>query len=73
MRGWSCRSAASASSRCRRGADRLAFAAPPLLRTGPVDEATLTMVVQRLRLDRADVVDAQWVDNGPGWVGRAAR
>jgi PhzF family phenazine biosynthesis protein len=48
--------------------ERLAFAAPPLLREGPVDEPTLAMVVQRLNLDRGDVIDAQWVDNGPGWV-----
>jgi PhzF family phenazine biosynthesis protein len=52
----------------QRGADRLAFAAPPLLRTGPIDEETLAMVLQRLQLDPSEVVDAQWVDNGPGWV-----
>ena len=46
----------------------LAFAAPPLLRSGPVDEETLDRVVSVLNLERADVVDAQWVDNGPGWV-----
>ena len=48
--------------------ERLAFAAPPLLREGPVDGATLDSVVGSLALDRADVVDAHWVDNGPGWV-----
>jgi PhzF family phenazine biosynthesis protein len=46
----------------------LAFAAPPLLRSGPVDDQTLDQLVAALNLDRADVVDAQWVDNGPGWV-----
>jgi PhzF family phenazine biosynthesis protein len=46
----------------------LAFAAPPLLRSGPVDDQTLDQLVSVLNLDRADVVDAQWVDNGPGWV-----
>lgn len=51
-----------------RGADRLAFAAPPLLRTGPVDEESLVVVAQRLNLERSEVLDAQWVDNGPGWV-----
>jgi PhzF family phenazine biosynthesis protein len=47
----------------------LAFAAPPLLRSGPVDEETLRRIVSVLGVDRADIVDAQWVDNGPGWVG----
>lgn len=47
----------------------LAFEAPPLLRDGPVEESDLTTITDALRLDRADVVDAKWVDNGPGWVG----
>jgi PhzF family phenazine biosynthesis protein len=46
----------------------LAFAAPPLIRSGPVDGALLERIAGMLRIDRADVVDAQWVDNGPGWV-----
>ncbi len=52
----------------RRDDGTLAFAAPPLLRSGPVDDATLAHLVSVLGLDRSDVVDAQWVDNGPGWV-----
>ncbi len=47
----------------------LAFAAPPLLRDGPVDDATLDRVVEALGITRDDVVDAAWVDNGPGWLG----
>ncbi len=54
--------------RIRRHATRLALAAPPLLRGGPVDAADLAAVVTALRLDPGDVVDAQWADNGPGWV-----
>lgn len=46
----------------------LAFAAPPLLRSGPVDDETLHRIVSMLGIGRADVLDAQWVDNGPGWV-----
>lgn len=49
----------------RRDGRRLAFAAPPLVRSGPVDTAL------RARIERIlgrDVVDAAWVDNGPGWV-----
>jgi len=52
----------------RRSGSRLAFAAPPLLRSGPVEEDMVEHVAGLLRIERADVVDAQWVDNGPGWV-----
>ena len=54
--------------RIRRG-DRLAFAAPPLIRSGPVAEADLEAIAVALRLARDDLVDAAWIDNGPGWVG----
>ena len=47
----------------------LAFAAPPVVRSGPVDDETLQRIVSVLGIRRADVVDAQWADNGPGWVG----
>lgn len=53
----------------RRDADRMAFAAPDLLRSGPVDPATLERVRGALGLDAAQVLDANWVDNGPGWLG----
>jgi PhzF family phenazine biosynthesis protein len=49
--------------------DHLAFRAPPLLREGPVDEADLTTLTDILGVERADVADARWLDNGPGWVG----
>lgn len=48
---------------------RLAFRAPPLLRGGPVEEADLAPVVAALGLAPDQVVDAQWCDNGPGWLG----
>ncbi|MCW2766447.1 MAG: phenazine biosynthesis protein PhzF family [Nocardioides sp.] len=51
----------------RRG-DRLAFEAPPLLRSGPVSAADLEAISRALRVSVSDVVDAAWVDNGPGWV-----
>ena len=54
--------------RVRRDGDRLAFAAPPLRRGGPVDSADLATITRALHLQAADVVDAAWVDNGPGWV-----
>lgn len=46
----------------------LAFTAPPLLRTGPLDDADLDRLVAALGISRADVVGHQWVDNGPGWA-----
>ncbi|WP_137898768.1 PhzF family phenazine biosynthesis protein [Sphingomonas sp. 2SG] len=52
----------------RRGADRLAFAAPPLVRGGMPSEAEIDAVAAILHLDRAAIVDAAWVDNGPGWI-----
>lgn len=52
----------------RADADRYAFAAPPLLRSGPVDEADLDRIARDLRIDRTAILDSQWVDNGPGWV-----
>jgi PhzF family phenazine biosynthesis protein len=54
--------------RIRPDGARLAFAAPPLVRSGPVEEPLVRRLAGILRIDRADVVDAQWVDNGPGWV-----
>jgi len=52
----------------RRDGARLAFAAPPLIRTGPVDEAKLAEAAQVLRIGLDEIQDAQWVDNGPGWM-----
>jgi PhzF family phenazine biosynthesis protein len=52
----------------RQGDGRLAFAAPPVRRDGPVDAGLLTRIASLLRIDRADIVDASWADNGPGWV-----
>jgi PhzF family phenazine biosynthesis protein len=53
--------------RIRRGG-RLAFAAPPLLREGPLSEEERGRVMTALSLEDDDVVDLSWGDNGPGWV-----
>ena len=53
----------------RRTEAGLAFAAPPLLRSGPVDEALVDHVAAVLGIEPDAIVDSQWVDNGPGWVG----
>ena len=52
----------------RRDGDRLAFAAPPMIRSGPVDDGKLAEIAAILGIAVADIVDAAWVDNGPGWV-----
>ena len=49
--------------------ERIAFAAPELIRGGEVDEETLDAVAKGLGIGRSDIVDARWCDNGPGWVG----
>jgi PhzF family phenazine biosynthesis protein len=46
---------------------RLAFAAPPLRRSGPLDPALLQRIAQALRLPLQSIEQHQWVDNGPGW------
>jgi PhzF family phenazine biosynthesis protein len=46
----------------------LSFAAPPLLRQGPLDEEFLEQIVTAFGIDRDRVLAHQWVDNGPGWA-----
>ena len=56
--------------RIRRGpGSSLSFAAPPLRRSGPLGESELDLLARGLGLDRGQVVDHQWCDNGPGWQG----
>ncbi len=52
----------------RRTADGLAFAAPPLVRSGPAEDADVLRIAAALGIDRGEIVAAEWVDNGPGWV-----
>lgn len=54
--------------RIGRAGDRLSFLAPQLLRGGPVAPADVEEVAHAVGVDLDDVVDAQWADNGPGWV-----
>ena len=53
--------------RVRRDGARLAFAAPPLRRTGPLDASLVERISRGLGIDAAQVRHHQWVDNGPGW------
>ncbi len=52
----------------RRSGGLLGFAAPPLRRSGPVDGPTLERAAAQLKISAADIVAAQWADNGPGWI-----
>ena len=54
-------------ARIRRAEERLWFAAPPLQRSGPLDDELLQRLLRATGLGADDVVDHQWVDNGPGW------
>jgi PhzF family phenazine biosynthesis protein len=53
--------------RVRRDGARLAFAAPPLKRSGPLEPELLARIVKGLGLEPSEVAGHQWVDNGPGW------
>ncbi|MCX8997414.1 PhzF family phenazine biosynthesis protein [Rhizobiaceae bacterium BDR2-2] len=53
----------------RRDGERLAFAAPPLIRSGPPSRDELVEAQRLLGIEARQVVDAAWIDNGPGWLG----
>ena len=53
--------------RVRCDGPRLEFAAPPLRRTGPLEPELIAKIAKALRIAEADIVQHQWVDNGPGW------
>jgi PhzF family phenazine biosynthesis protein len=47
--------------------EKLAFRAPPLIRSGPLEESELADALKLLNLPKEAVLDAVWADNGPGW------
>ncbi|KAG0283816.1 hypothetical protein BGZ96_011809 [Linnemannia gamsii] len=47
----------------------IAFTAPPLRKTGPVEEETVRVVCEAMGITREDVLDTQWLVNGPHWFG----
>lgn len=53
----------------KRDDEKLSFAAPKLLRSGDMDETDLNQITRILGIERSDIQAAQWIDNGPGWVG----
>ncbi|HVX04670.1 MAG TPA: PhzF family phenazine biosynthesis protein [Rhodanobacteraceae bacterium] len=46
---------------------RLEFAAPPLRRTGPLEDEVLAKIARALEVQPTDILHHQWVDNGPAW------
>jgi len=55
--------------RIRRDGERLAFAAPSLVRSGPLDEADVQRIARGLRVSRGAIVAHAWCQNGPPWRG----
>ncbi|KUM40027.1 PhzF family phenazine biosynthesis protein [Pseudomonas sp. EpS/L25] len=52
----------------RAAGEELAFAAPPLLRGGPVEPEVLARIARGIGLASERIQASQWADNGPGWV-----
>ena len=52
----------------RRAPERLSFAAPRLVRSGPIEPETLARVIRGLHLTADAITTANWVDNGSGWL-----
>ena len=55
--------------RIRQADGRLAFAAPPLIRSGALAEADVALIARGLGVARGDIVAHSWCDNGPRWRG----
>ncbi|HEX7279999.1 MAG TPA: PhzF family phenazine biosynthesis protein [Solirubrobacterales bacterium] len=54
--------------RIRRDGEDLAFAAPPMVRSGSASEEDAAKVAAALKVDPAEMLAVEWVDNGPGWI-----
>ncbi len=52
----------------RRGPERLSFAAPELVRSGPIEPDLLVRVLKGLNLTSDAVATSNWVDNGSRWL-----
>ena len=55
--------------RIRRDGERLAFAAPPLIKSGPLAQADVALIARGLGVAEQDIVAHSWCDNGPNWRG----
>lgn len=54
-------------------AESLAFKAPPLMRTGELEDDVLDWALTGLGITRDDVLAHQWLVNGPNWAGLLLR
>lgn len=50
-----------------------AFGAPPLIRSGELEDAVLAQATAALGLSPEQVQASNWIDNGPGWLGLLLR
>lgn len=57
----------------RNDGKRLAFEAPPLIKSGPADDATRARTLAILGVTEVDVTAVEWIDNGPRWVAAELR
>ena len=46
----------------------VSFAAPKLIREGALDPPLFSKIAVILGIDPSEILESQWVDNGPGWV-----
>ncbi|MGB3451746.1 MAG: PhzF family phenazine biosynthesis protein, partial [Giesbergeria sp.] len=53
----------------RQDGERLAFAAPPLIQSGPLAEDDVQHIARGLGVARTDILHHAWCDNGPNWRG----
>ena len=53
----------------RRDGEQLAFAAPPLVKSGPLAEDDVQLIARGLGVARDDIVAHAWCDNSPNWRG----
>jgi PhzF family phenazine biosynthesis protein len=53
--------------------DGLAFAAPPVKRSGPLDDSYLAAAIDALGIEHDSITGHQWVDNGTGWAAIALK
>ena len=51
----------------KKAGGRLAFRAPPLTKTGPLNDVDLDRLSAALGVEKTDIVAHQWVANGPNW------
>jgi len=50
------------------GTSAFAFAAPPMVRSGPASDEDWAKVAAALKVEPDEMLAVEWVDNGPGWI-----